>query len=203
MKEKNIVKILIPLVAVIVVVESIVLVSNLSSSGSKTDVVSTDTANLSSDSAEVEVSEPAADFIFETATKEMKVGKTYKVNLSLVGKRDVQIGAMEVYAKYDPSKLKISKLSISKGFPEMNKNSGIKTDLIGAILLWDSDPYSVKTGSNDVILSFEVTPKTEGTSEISLVTGNADQKSVTMIVDDSTAKPLAFLGNKLEINVTK
>lgn len=202
MKQNNLIKFLIPIVAVVVVVESVILVSSLDKK-----MVTSDVSQEIEEITETEVSnEPVADFIFETETEDMKRGKTYQVSLNLVGKRDVSLDAVEVYVKYDPEKLTVTKLVSNEGFPEMTKNSGInnKTGLISSVFLWEvGEVGSIKSDETDSVLSFVVTPKVEGETEISLITGTPDTESVTMIVESSTSKSLAFSENKLEINVTK
>lgn len=202
MKQNNLVKILIPIVAVVVVVESIILVSSLNK-----NVDTSDTSSETKEITETEVNnEPVADFVFETETKDMKVGKSYKVDLNLTGKRTVNLDAMEVYVKYDPEKVTVSKLVGNEEFPEMTKNSGVdsKTGLISSMFLWEIGDFGlIKADETSSVLSFTVTPKVEGVAEMNLVTGSTSEKFVTMIVESSTSKALSFLGNKLEINATK
>lgn len=202
MQKENIIKMLIPVIAVVVVLESVVLVSKLDegSSNVASSVVSEEITPTE------EIAQPVADFIFETDTKEMKLGKSYKVNLNLVGKQDISLDAMEVYVKYDPKKVTLSKLITSKDLPGVTKNSGIDSDsgLVSSIFLWDvGETGLVKTNEVTTVLSFVVTPKVLGETDISLLTGATDEKSVTMIVESSSSKTLAFLGNKLEVNVTE
>jgi hypothetical protein len=201
MIKQNIIKIFIPLIAVVVVVESVILVSSL-------DKKTVEVSNVPSETVvpTKEVNEPVADFVFETETKEMKVGKSYEVNLNLVGSQDVNLDAMEVYIQYDPEMVTVSKLTSSKDLPEITKASGIdtKTGLISSVFLWDiGETYSVKTDEVSPILSFMITPKVAGETTINLLTGNANEKSVTMIVENPTSKSLMFVGNKLDISVTK
>lgn len=203
MKQNNLIKFLIPVVAVVVVVESVILVSSLDKK-----VVNSDVSQETEEIAETEINdEPVADFIFETETKEMELGKSYEVNLNLVGKRDVSLDAVEVYVKYDPEKLTVTKLVSNESFPEVTKNSGInsKTGLISSVFLWGlGEVGSIRSDETDSVLSFVVTPKVGGETEISLMTGTPDTESVTMIVESSTSRSLTFSGNnKLEINVTK
>jgi hypothetical protein len=200
MKERKIIKLLIPLIAVVVVVESVVLVSNL-------DKKTVDVSDTSLEETVVpteEVKEPVADFIFETETKEMKVGKSYKVNLNLVGSKDVNLDAMETYIKYDPAKVTVSKLVANKDLPEMTKTSGIdtKTGLISSVFIWENigEYYSVKTDKVSPVLSFMVTPKIVGETEISLLGSNATDGYSTLLVENVTSNQLLFLSNKLEIN---
>ena len=204
MQQNNLIKILIPVVAVVVVIESIILVSSLNKEVKTSDVSQEVTNEITK--TEVSNEEPVADFIFETDTKEMKIGKSYKVDLNLAGKSGGDFDAMEIYIKYDPEKVAVSKLVGDKDFPEMTKNSKIdsKTGLISSVFLWGiGEVGSIKSDQTSSILSFMVTPKVEGVTEMDLVTGSTDSKSVTMIVEASTSKVLPFLGNKLEINVTK
>jgi hypothetical protein len=202
MPKQNIIKILIPIIAVVLIVESVVLVSNLGKNVSDVNNVPSETVVPTE-----EVNEPVADFVFETDAKEMKVGKSYKVNLNLVGSKEVNLDAMEVYIQYDPKMVTVSKLTPSKDLPEITKASGIdaKTGLISSVFLWDiGETYSVKTDEVNSILSFMITPKVVGETTINLLTGdNTNEKLITIIVENSTSRSLTFLSNKLGISVTK
>jgi hypothetical protein len=176
------------------------LVSNLDKRVSEVDDISS-----IENAAEVEeIKTPVADFIFETETKEMEVGKPYEVNLTLVGKENVNLDAMETYIKYDSDKLTVSKLTTNKDLPEITKNSGIdtKAGLISSIFLWDiGEVYSIASDQVVGVLSFMVTPKVEGETEISLVANNEENNIYsTLLVESVTSNQLLFLSNKLEIN---
>jgi hypothetical protein len=189
-----------------VVIESIILVSKLDkTTTSDTNAVVTKVETENVTPTEV-ISQPVADFVFETTTQEMKVGKSYQVNLTLTGRQNVNLDAMEFYVKYDPSKVTVSKLVANKSLPEMTKVSGIdaKSGLISSVFLWDvGQTYSVKTDESTTVLTFTVTPKMEGSSEISLITGEANQKNVTLLVESSTSKSLTFLKNTLTVSANK
>lgn len=201
MKEGKIIKILIPLIAVIVVFESVVLVSKLDKNVTKTsDMSSTEITSTE------EVKEPVADFVFETETKEMKVGKSYQVNLSLVGSKEVNLDAIELYLNYDPDKLTVSKLTTGKDLPEAIKDPEIntKTGLISSVFLWDvGEVYSVIPNKSVSVLSFTVTPKVAGETEITLVDSDNIDTSSTLLVESVTSNQLLFLSNKLEISAVK
>lgn len=200
MKKENIIKVLIPVIAVIVVVESIVLVSNLNKGVAVVD----NTVSEEVTPTEEVISQPVADFVFETENKEMVVGKSYTVNLNLLSKQDLNLDAMEVYIKYDPEKVTVSKLTPNKGLPIEDSGVNAKTGMVSSIFLWDlGEVYSTKMNDLSQLLSFTVTPKVVGETSISLLTGNSDQESVTMIVENPTSKSLNFSGNQLEINVSK
>jgi len=202
--KQNIIKILVPLIAVVVIIESIVIVFNLnkSVSQSKTNNVSPNVEEV----VETKVDQPVANFNFETETKEMKVGKSYEVKLILVGTKEVNLDAIETYLKYDSTKLTISKLTSNKELPKMTKNSGIdsKPGLISSIFLWDVNKYySVKTADIIPVLSFMVTPKVDGETTINLITNSENNSSATMMIENHTSKSLSFLSNDLKISVIK
>jgi len=193
MTKDKIIKLLVPLVAVVVVVESVILVSNLDKGVSNTQVVTEENV----DKAE-KVKEIVADFAFKTESEEMKIGKAYEVDLNLTASKDFNLDGMEVYIIYDPEKVSVSKLTEGKGFPKMINKS--EDGLIGAIFLWGvGDSYSSKVNESDTVLSFSVTPKVAGETEFNLVTSNETGKSATMIVESSTSEKLVFSNGRLEI----
>jgi len=200
MKENNLVKILIPIVAVIVVIESVLLVSNLSKNES---VVTVDNITPTEEVEKIEA--PVADFVFATDTKEMKVGKSYEVILNLVGKQNLTLDGIETYVKYDPEKITVSKLISGKTLPkaEISKIDSKLGTISNVLLIDDVKGYVVKSNEINKVISFTVTPKKEGLITLELITSSEDKKSVTMIVETTTSKSLTFSSNKLEINATK
>jgi len=203
MKDTNkIVKFLIPIVSVIIIFESVVLVSSLDKSKNQTD----DTNIIADVWPEVTPAEPVADFIFETETNSMKVGKSYKVSLNLIAKKDFNLDAIGAYIKYDPEKLTISGLSLGKDITGLagKMDNDAKQGLISSAILWDvGQNFTIKTDEVATVLTFSVTPKVESYSELDLVTSVDNKGSVTMIVESPTSEKLGFLKNKLEINATK
>lgn len=205
MKDNNLIKILIPIIAIIVVFESIVLVSNLD----KTSKVINETNEINVVDQEIKESElPVADFIWETETLDMEVGKSYEVILNLLTKEDVVLDSIEAYIYYDPQLATVSKLVTNKVIGEELKTTGIdaKTGLISAAL-WSSEEKGVgfesKKGETVKVLSFTVIPKTEGELDFDLSSSMTGDKIATIIVETNTNKPLVYLTNKLEINVIK
>jgi hypothetical protein len=199
---KNIIKILLPIVAVVVIVESVVLVSSLDNKTSQSNLVS-DTEEINS--AE-EMSQPVADFVFETDVKEMQVGKDYKVSLNLVGKETANLDAIETYVKYDPEMLFVSELTFGDGLPVITDKSKIdymKKGVVNLIAFWEGDGefYSISPDETNVVMSFIVSPKVEGVTEISLVNDDEIDGYSTLLVENGTSNQLSFLSNKLEINM--
>ncbi|HOG37532.1 MAG TPA: hypothetical protein PKZ29_01250 [Candidatus Woesebacteria bacterium] len=201
MKNNKLAKILIPIIAVIVVIESIILVSNLDKSN--TGGVANQSSQLSP-VLEKEVDNPVVDFVFATDTKEMKVGKSYEVVLNLVAKKDFNLDGLEAYINYDSQLLTVSKLAQGTALPKADKLENM-SGMVKSIFFIETpkEGYAVKTGEIVKVLSFEVTPKAVGVSTLELGTGNEGKQFVTMVVENTTSKQLPFSGNKLEINATK
>ncbi len=204
MKENKLIKFLIPLVAAVVVFESIVLVTNLDK-GTK---VGTDN-NSATESAEMVgdgiVEEPVVEFIFSTDTKEMKVGKTYKVTLNLSPKEDKMVDGFETYIKYDVENLKVANLISNNELqkPEVSKIDS-EVGVIENIVLVDKETgLSIKSGELVRVLTFDVTPKTEGEYVFKLSTGDDDKNYATLIVENKTSNSLPWNGSELTINVIK
>ena len=201
MKNNKLAKILIPIIAVIVVIESIILVSNLDKSN--TGGVANQSSQLSP-VLEKEVDNPVVDFVFATDTKEMKVGKSYEVVLNLVAKKDFNLDGLEAYINYDSQLLTVSKLAQGTALPKADKLENM-SGMVKSIFFIETpkEGYAVKTGEIVKVLSFAVTPKAVGVSTLELGTGNEGKQFVTMVVENTTSKQLPFSGNKLEINATK
>jgi len=207
MKDNKIIKILIPVVALIVVFESVMLVSNLDKNTTETDNLTEEVIGEEQTAEQKAVEEPVADFIWETDNLEMKVGKTYKITLNLLSKQDLMLDSVETHIYYDSKIVTVSKLETNKKIGEALKPTGVDNGKgsITAILWKDvgEAAYEVKDGEMTNVLSFVVTPKLEGKIDFDLSTSMTDGRLATIIVDSNTAKPLAYFSNKLEINVIK
>jgi len=206
MKENKLIKFLIPLIAALVVFESIVLVTNLDK-GTKTNTNTTNTVvNTATTSATVEpTQEPVAEMIFDTASKDMKVGKSYKVNLNIVAKKDLMVDGIETYVKYDPSLVTVSGLVSNDKLPKATISKiDVQNGIIKNVVLIDAKTgYKLVSNEISPILSFNVTPKKVGLADFEISSGNDNKEFVTIIVENTTSKQLVFSTNKLEINATK
>ena len=207
MKENKLIKILIPVIAVIVVFESIVLVSNLDKSPTKTNDLREDTKISNKMLEQKEVKEPVADFIWETDNLEMKVGKAYTVTLNLLSKQELALDSIETHIYFDPAKVAVSKLETNKIIGEVLKPTGVDNNkgFITAIFWNEKQGVSYKTekGETEKVLSFTITPKLAGKVEFDLSTSMTDNKLATILLETNTVKSLPYLSNKLEINVIK
>jgi len=201
MKKENLVKILLPIIAVIIVIESIVLVSHLN----KGEEVSLETGN--NQVAEVTpVESSVIDLLLEADETEMKVGSSYEVSLDMVTKDDRNLDGIDLFIKYDPEMVDISNLvfeneNLSK--PDFSKASTLKSVVVATFLIPGSDGLLFKGGEVNDLIAFTVTPKKEGSHVFEVSTGNESKESATMFVENSTGKNLNFSSNKLEVNFVK
>ena len=191
----KIVKILIPVIAVVVIFESVILVSNLeknTNSAVVSDVTPTVTEEEKINSFDVN---------FSTDETQMKVGKKYKVSVKLMPKDSYNLNALDLYVKFDPAMVTISNLVSSKDLatPDLLKVSDKKDVIAMNYLFVDEDGAAFNKDREVVILTFTVVPKVTGSSYFEVSTGDSEGNSVTMFVDKNTSKSLFFTGNKLEV----
>jgi hypothetical protein len=206
MNKEKLVKILIPVVALVVVIESVVLVSGLNKTNTQTATVDTSSSEVTPVVTDEQLT-PVADYVFATDTKEMKVGKSYKVVLNLVGKEKFTVDALETYVKFDPEMALVSKITAAKGLPEATTlKVDAKSGLMSALFLvpaTNKGGIEVSDGETREVYSFTVTPKQEGSLTFELVVGADGEKLVTILPETGTSKSLPFTNSKLDINVTK
>lgn len=202
MNDNKLIKFLIPLIAAVVVFESIVLVNNLEKSNNK---INTENTNQLVEEVK-EVEEPVINFSFNsTKSAEMKIGKTYKVSLALTSDEDKIVDGIETYIKYDSKVFKISGLVANKNLvkPNVNKIDDKLGMISNVMLIDDKNGLNLDAGKELNILTFNIVPLTEGKFNIELSNGESNKIYDTLLVETGTAKSLGWTGGKLEINVIK
>lgn len=209
MKENKLIKILIPIVALVVVFESIVLVSRLGKGTVESDNLIEEKKGNKQTVEQKEIEEAVADFVWETETTEMKIGKAYKVTLNLLVKRDLKLDSIETYTYFNPKLAIVSGLVTNKEVGQDLSKVGVdnKTGVVSSIL-WSGDKrgvgYEIKNGETVKVLSFVVTPKVLGKLSFNLSTSMSDSKYASVIQEtDVVGKSLVYHANELEINVIK
>lgn len=200
----KITSILIPVVAIIIIFESIMLVSNLDKSGVSSQVTPTVTNIATATATKVEAA-PVVDLSFATDTSEMKVGKNYKVTLNITPNQDLKLNALDLFVKYDLEVFTISNLVSNKEIqkPDLMKVSDKKDVIATSFLFTDKDGQAFTKDTQTSVLTFTVTPKKAGATVLEISTGDSAGDSVTMFVDKVTSKSLLFSSNSLEVNVIK
>ncbi|MDD2225250.1 MAG: hypothetical protein PHP97_03750 [Candidatus Shapirobacteria bacterium] len=195
----KIIKMLIPIIAVVVIFESVVLVSNLEKNTTVT-VVSDVTPTIT---VTEEKKVNAFDVNFSTDETQMKVGKKYKVSVKLTPKDNQILNALDLYVKFDPKMVTVSNLVSSKDLvnPDLIKVSDKKDVMMMNYLFTDKEGVAFTKDKEVVLLTFTVTPKVAGNSSFEISTGDSEGDSVTMFVDKNTSEGLFFTSNKLEVEL--
>lgn len=189
----KIIQILIPVIAVIVIFESIMLVTNLEKSTTNQNQVTptvTEVPKINS-----------FDISFLADEPTMKIGKKYKVSVIVNPRENSSLNALDLYVKYNPELMTVSSPTGLKtlGTPILLKVSDKKDVVAMSYLFEDKEGFSFTKDVQQTLLTFTVTPKTEGTASLEISSGNDDGSSVTMLVDKTTSQALNFTSNKLDI----
>lgn len=198
----KIIKILIPVIAVVVIFESVILVSNLEKSTKSAAVVDNVTPTVT---VAEEPKVNSFDVSFSTDKTQMKIGTKYKVLVKLMPKDNYNLDALDLYVKFDPEMVTVSNLVSSKSFgtPDLLKISD-KKNVIAVNYLFTADNGMLFTKDKEgTLLTFTVTPNTAGNSSFEISIGDSEGSSVTMFVDKNTSKGLFFTSNKLEVELIK
>ncbi|MCW1948943.1 MAG: cohesin domain-containing protein [Candidatus Shapirobacteria bacterium] len=205
MNKEKIMKILIPLLAVVVVLESVILIPKLTDNKSSDGLAGTESDVGTGDVEESR--QTVADFVFATDTKEMKVGKSYKVILNLVGQEKFAIDGLEAYIKYDPNLVAISGLKAGTKLPKetvlVNDSTSGVLKSVFLVSLENKAGFQVAANSTTEVVSFTMTPKSEGVVSFDLISGAEVKNTNSLLVETGTSDELPFASNKLDINVTK
>lgn len=203
MEDNKIIRILIPVVSVLIIFESIMLVSGL-----QKKTVSTSTENIATNMVvTVTPKEVNNNSIIGlnlvSSESAIKVGKSYKVTLNLTAKQEIKLNALDLYVKYNPEVLTISNLVSGKDIvkPSFMKVSDKKSVVATSFLFTAKDGTVFAKDKETNILTFNITPKKAGVSSLQISTGDSQGDSVTMLVDKATSKALPFSSNKLEIKL--
>ncbi len=195
-------KYLLPLVAVVVILQSVVLVNSIQGDRSA-EVKSTEPVN--NQVKVIENRTESFDMVFGVETKNMQVGKKYSVDLSMLSKDENKVGTVDLYVKYDPSAFEVSNLGYDSKLQKPNVLlSGEKKGMM-VVNYYSMDPsgFLFSKAEHYSLITFDVIPKKEGNFEFEVSTGNVNDGSVTMILDNNTKKEMLFTSNKLTVNVTK
>ncbi|MDD4410322.1 MAG: hypothetical protein PHE32_01285 [Candidatus Shapirobacteria bacterium] len=197
----KILKILIPIIAVVIIFESVMLVSGLE----KSNIVTKESTGSAETKKEEVVVGNAFDLVFSTDSKEMKVDKNYQIKLQGLVKEKNTLDAIDISIKYDAKNLDITNLVFDEKLPKPFIGQIIKEDGMIVVKYLIETKQGMTFNVNDVVslVSFNVKTRVAGNYEFEVATGNEDKKFATMFIENTSAKALPFSGNKLEINVIK
>lgn len=201
--KKEYIKYLIPVVAILVIIESVILVDKLTSRRTEVIELAPDTL-VENEIVTEDQEESVMELVFEVNDRQMEVGQSYVVNLSAVAKMDKSLDAVNVYVNYDPTAFEVSDLTKGEMMPEpifMTDSEKKKGLLVANYYVNQAGGFKINKGQELSLLSFEVTPLKKGSFELEINAGNTDKESVTMFVESMTSKILPYGANNLEIEV--
>ncbi len=201
--KKEYLKFLIPVVAVLVIIESVILVSRLTD---RQAVVTEEPESVIEQSEAVtEKTEPGLmEMVFEVETKQMEVGKKYLVKLSAVPKVSTGVDAVNIYVSYDPTGFEVSGLTEGELLPEPSllldskKKPGL---LVANYYISQQGGFGLVTGESVEVMSFVVEPLKVGGYDFEVADGQMDKESATMFVETKTGRVLPVESNSLEVEV--
>lgn len=200
MNNNKTVTILLPIIAIIIIFESITLVTKLENNQNSNvvnKVVETVTPTV------VEEKKDVLDLVFATDDKDMEVGKKYTVKLQGYVKEKRVVDSLELAVKFDAKNLEISNLVYDKNLPKPSVSTISKKDgmVVVKYLIENKAGLTLNEGNIVSLLTFDVKPIVVGNYNLEIATGNEGKEFATMFVENTTAKELIFSSNKLEINV--
>ena len=199
MINKNVIKIIIPVVAVLIILESVLLVDKLDKNQKSTQM----TVEKKTEEVVNKTEIKKINLAFESKAMTMKLNSRNEVSLSVVTNEDLNFNGFELFVKYDPEMVKISGLEsdASLGKPAFLKVSDRKNVIVSTFLSSKKEGMSFIKDGKVKVLTFDVTPIKKGLSKLEISSGDSDGNSVTMFVDKVTSKAIPYAGDVLEVNV--
>lgn len=184
--DKKIIKILIPIVAILVIVESLISMGKFST---KKIVVDT----------EIEQQVVAQPITMKWVGATVgQVGKSGEVSLLVSSDKDLAVDAIDLYVQFDPNLVEMSDYGSGTKFvvPSFKKINSEKGMVVMNYLVSDPKGFEFKTGQEVEIARFKVGYKNQGQARLSL-------NESTLVVENTSAKMLPFNGDELDINISR
>ena len=205
MNKKDYLKYLLPLVAVVVIIESIVLITGMEEK--EKDFVPVNEEEVV-ESAMVEeqvppAGEPVLSLSFATESRMMEKGKDYEVEVNLTALDDVTLDSLEVYVTYDPEAVELSELTFDNDLPDpvFSQVSEKKNMVVANYMVVASGGYMMDLSKVTSLMTFVVRPLRPGSFDLGFATGQEDKTSVTMFVGNGSGQALPFSLNDLNVEV--
>jgi len=184
--KNNFLKILIPVVAVVVIIESIIFLTNTRPTAVVTGPVELPPAQVNN----------SLTLQWGSDISEVKTGITSEIPLFITSDKDVFIDALDLYINYDPNMIMVDAATPGKSFvvpsfKSVNKEKGM---VVMNFLVSEPSGFNLKAGETVQLVSLKTNFIKEGT--VNLVLGEG-----TLVVENASAKVLPFNSDKLVINV--
>jgi len=185
---------LIILVAVVVITESVVILNRLTPGQNITLLPAATPTTVPSVTADARFSLTAGS---DTWTK----GTSQTVTVALSANHSFSLDALDLYVKYDPSKVSVTKLNFPGTKPTLNKISPTQGLAIANYLITATEGLKLTPGQSLSLMTLSVTPKVTGPVQFQIATGQSTTGSTTMIIENETSKALSFDSPVLTVNV--
>lgn len=180
MKDNTALKFFIPLLAVVIIIECVLLIDRMG--GSK-----------ASQQNESTMAPVVMTWGGETASE---MGKISEVSLKMSVLDTVAVDAVDLYIKYDPTKVMISGFETDSDFvkPSFSRISQDKGMVVANFLVTEPKGFEIEKNKEIELAKLKVNYLTAG--EVIFELGDA-----TLVVENGTAKVLPFNNDKLVVNV--
>ena len=194
---------MVPVLAVVVLVESVMMISRLQNKVTTAPASNPTQAPVVVNSPTVVVPK-VYDLKISTDKATYIIGEQGIGYVKLSGNAAKMLDAINVYVKYDPMAFNVMTLSFDKRLPTpaFSKVSTLKSLLVANFLIAEAKGLNLPSNDTLNLMTFKFTALKAGSFNFEISTGADSKESATMIVENATAKPLPFLSNKLSINVT-
>lgn len=185
MNNKNLFKVIIPILAIVVVWQAINLASSLISGPKVVTNTQVETPKMEA---------PAVLDMFFAAPLAMEKNKTYDVALQLLPKDNKSTDSLEVYLPYDSSLVKISDLTFGPKMPRPTFSKIGSQTVVANFLVSEAGGLKLEKGVETQVLKFKVTPLKDGLFKMSLAKN-------TLVVEASSHQALPFTVQELNITL--
>lgn len=199
---QNTLKIVVPIIAVIVLIESVLLISGIQKKKTQNEVSeSSPTTQVITEGAESAV----YDINISADKSELNKGESGKMNVTLKGSTARSLDSVNIYVKYDPTAFDVPELMFDKKLPKpvFSKVSTSRGLLVANFLISDAEGLKLDANEELSLMEFNFSPKKSGEFNFEISTGNEMKESATMIVENTTSKVLPFSSNKLTVKVSE
>jgi len=201
MNKSNVLKYVIPIIAVLVIAESVYLVNSLISSK---DSVNKVVDIVGQDYMAEETSQEKVMLSVVSDAEDYSIGSELTVNVLMVSKEELLADAINLYVSYDPTMAEVSDLVAGEGMPKptFEKISDKKNMVVMNYYIEDNG-LAFEPGEGRILATFKAKILKEGELNFDLSTGIEDKDSATMIVENSTSEAVPFSVSNLRVEIVK
>lgn len=207
MNKNNVLKYLLPIVAIIVLIESVILILRLGNERTLNQVKENaqQVGVTNSEVGKNPVINNVYTFDIGTANKNLTLNKGGIIEVKMKGNSDRAVDAINVYVKYNPEAFEISNVVYDPKLPKptFDKISTERGLIVTNFLIAESKGLKINKEETLTVMKFNITPKTTGVFNFEISTGNEMKESATMIVENATSEVLPYSSNKLTVNVAR